>query len=454
MFERYLEQIAAIIHLCEDTDSILIVNPDGIVEHHQLPRQDYWKASETVGHHIQDLYPELTEQNSTILQALRTGEATYGVRQELVNSKGERVGFTCDTIPVIVDGVVQCVVNSSRFYHIEQGTMCIREKGKITRLDDIITATPAMQVLKLRIRELAKIDSAVLIYGETGTGKELVAEALHSEGSRAKGPFIAQNCAAIPSNLLESIFFGTEKGIYTGALDRKGLFEQADGGTLFLDEINSMDIGLQAKLLKALEEKSTRHLGGSRNLPFDVRIIAAVNEEPSKLIKEKRMRKDLYYRLGVIRFNLPPLRERVPDIPVLTQFFIEKYNNLFQRSVKGISEPALSLLEKYDWPGNIRELQNVIEGAVITASSQQLQVCDIKDSIEMNMMGDIESSDHHLSASLELETEELTFHQKVALFERKLICEALEQSSSLSDAARQLGLTRQNLQYKMQKLGL
>ncbi|WP_300981150.1 sigma 54-interacting transcriptional regulator [Flavonifractor sp. An306] len=312
--KRVLDQIGEVVRLCEDTDGIVIVNRNGIVEYHRISLDSYWCSQETEGCHILELYPELDEDSSTILQALKTGKATYNVLQDINNRRGQRVLLESTTIPIVVDGQVECVVDSSKYHAIDQRV--IRgDSGGLYTLDHIITQDTAMLTLKERIRNVAPLDSSVLIYGETGTGKELVAESLHSEGKRSGKPFVSQNCAAIPSNLLESLFFGTEKGSYTGALTRKGLLEEADGGTLFLDEINSMEIGLQAKLLKVLEEKKVRRLGGSRDIPFDVRIVAAVNEDPAKLIREHRLREDLYYRLGVVRITLPPLRKRKGDIP-------------------------------------------------------------------------------------------------------------------------------------------
>lgn len=449
MGERYLEQIASILQLCEDTDSILVVNKSGVVEYHKMPRQDYWKAGETVGRHILELYPSLTEETSTILQALRTGRATYDVCQEITNSRGERVGLTSDTIPIISNGQVECVVDSSRFYLLDQRAGAAKVRGSLAGLDNIITAAPIMLALKRRIRELAKTDSAVLIYGETGTGKELVAESLHSEGARTKGPFISQNCAAIPGNLLEGIFFGTEKGSYTGAINRKGLFEQADGGTLFLDEVNSMEPGLQVKLLKALEEKKIRHLGGSRDIPFDARIIAAVNEDPLKLIREGRLRQDLYYRLGVIRLNLPPLRQRMEDVPLLTNYFITRYNAALQRDVQGISELALHLLEQYPWPGNVRELQNVIEGAFSATRSQVLRVNDIEEILDSG--GTRSAGAQSAGKALPPIEEGFSLSKEMDRYEQAFIRQALAQTSSISQAARLLGTSRQNLKHKMQK---
>ena len=378
MLERFLDQIGEVLRLCEDTDGILVVNREGIIEYHRIPLNSYWCSQDTVGRHILELYPELDGESSTILTALRTGRASYNVLQDINNHRGERVLLESTTIPIVVDGRVECVVDSSKYHTIDQRVIRGGEGGGLSTLDRMLTEDPAMLALKSRIRDVAGLDSSVLIYGETGTGKELVAESLHSEGGRA-GPFVSQNCAAIPATLLESLFFGTEKGSYTGALTRKGLLEEADGGTLFLDEINSMDPALQAKLLKVLEEKKVRRLGGSRDIPFDVRIVAAVNEKPQKLIREGRLREDLYYRLGVIRLTLPPLRERLCDIGPLADYFIEHYNRKLHRRVRGLSERALRLLRGYAWPGNVRELKNAIEGAVAVARGERLTVEDMEE---------------------------------------------------------------------------
>ncbi|WP_302497378.1 sigma-54 interaction domain-containing protein [uncultured Flavonifractor sp.] len=440
------EQIADVIRLCEDTDGLLIANRDGIVEFQRIFLDNYWRSGETVGLHIFELYPELDEESSTIIQALRTGKPSYNVLQDINNRRGERVLLESTTIPIVVDGQVACVIDSSKFHSIDQRV--IRGEGGISTLDRIITQDPAMLALKKRIRDVAPLDSSVLIYGETGTGKELVAESLHSEGRRSGRPFVSQNCAAIPANLLESLFFGTEKGCYTGALTRKGLLEEADGGTLFLDEINSMEIGLQAKLLKVLEEKKVRRLGGSRDIPFDVRIVAAVNEEPAKLIREHRLREDLYYRLGVVRITLPPLRKRVGDIPLLIRYFIDQYNRKMKRSIQGVSAQALRRLERYSWPGNVRELQNVIEGAFASARSELLVLDHMEDALEYQEVSLAEESregdiDPGFSLTKALEQ-----------YERELLHKAMEQSSSISQAARLLGLSRQNLKYKLQKYNL
>lgn len=446
--KRVLDQIGEVVRLCEDSDGILIANRNGIVEYHRISLDSYWCSQETEGRHILELYPELDEDSSTILQALKTGRATYNVLQDINNRKGERVLLESTTIPIVVDGQVECVVDSSKYHAIDQRV--IRgENGGLYRLDRIITQDPAMLALKERIRDVAPLDSSVLIYGETGTGKELVAESLHSEGRRADKPFVSQNCAAIPSNLLESLFFGTEKGSYTGALTRMGLLEEADGGTLFLDEINSMEIGLQAKLLKVLEEKKVRRLGGSRDIPFDVRIVAAVNEDPAKLIREHRLREDLYYRLGVVRITLPPLRKRKGDIALLTRHFIDRYNQKMKRDIRGISEQALRRLEQYSWPGNVRELQNVVEGAYVSARSEMLMVDHMADILDQGL---VELEEEPVGG--DTIGEGFSLPQALEQYERELVRKAMAQSTSISQAARLLGVSRQNLKYRLQKFNL
>ena len=452
MPDEYLDQVQAIIRACEDTDGVLVVDRNGIIRDHRIAMDYYWQDKETVGRHILELYPDLDEESSTILRVLRTGQAIYDQRQEITNSRGERVVVDATTIPLMVGGRVEGAVDFARFYVVGQRIVRGGRKGGLSTLDRIITRSPKMEELKRRVRSVALLDSPVLIFGETGTGKELVAESLHSEGKRASGPFVAQNCAAIPTNLLESIFFGTEKGSYTGAVTRMGLFEAADGGTLFLDEINSMDVSLQAKLLKALEEKKVRRLGGSQAIPFDVRIVAAVNEPPQDLLRAGRLREDLYYRLGVVRLNLPPLRERREDIPLLTKYFIEQYNRSMKRHVRGLTEAVEARFLQYPWPGNVRQLRNVVEGAFAVARGELLGEDEVADSLGLWMESDAPAPTAATPPTLPEGSLSLT--HAVEEYEKALIRQAMARWGSISAAARNLGLSRQNLKYKLQKFNL
>jgi len=224
---------------------------------------------------------------------------------------------------------------------------------------------------------IADTESSVLICGETGTGKELTAQSIHTSSPRRGKRFVSQNCASIPANLLESILFGTVKGSYTGAENRPGLFELANGGTLFLDEINAMEISVQAKILKAIEEKQITRIGGLEPIPIDVKIVSAINQNPLDCIREGKLREDLFYRLSVVQLIMPPLRERHNDLFYLTYSFIQLYNEKMGRHIIGIDEEVENIFAAYDWPGNVRELKNVIEGAFNVTAAGFIQKKDL-----------------------------------------------------------------------------
>jgi len=247
------------------------------------------------------------------------------------------------------------------------------------RLEDIIGQAPAMREAKEWAETFARTDATVLIQGETGTGKELFAQGIHLSSQRATGPFIAVNCAALPGNLLESELFGYEEGAFTGARKggKAGLFELAHGGTLFLDEIGEMSIPIQALLLRILQEKKVRRISGERIVPVDVRIIAATNRDLEKLMEEKLFRSDLYYRLNVLTLELPPLRERTGDIPLLVASIVEELAERGTRKLRIADEAVLHLLKQHDWPGNVRELRNVVERMVLLCKTDDIRSEDI-----------------------------------------------------------------------------
>jgi two-component system response regulator AtoC len=240
-------------------------------------------------------------------------------------------------------------------------------------IENIIGKNEKMLELEQMVRKVAGSDASVLLQGESGTGKELVARAIHNLSPRKDGPYITINCAAIPGELLENELFGSEKGAFTGSHSRKmGKFEIANGGTIFLDEIGDMEIQLQAKLLRVLQQKNFERLGGTKTVDVDVRVIAATNMDLPELIRQKRFREDLYYRLSVFPLGIPPLRERPDDIPLLAGAFLEQYCREMKKPLKALTNDALELLEKYHWPGNVRELENTIERAVILAEGKRV----------------------------------------------------------------------------------
>jgi formate hydrogenlyase transcriptional activator len=292
---------------------------------------------------------------------------------------------------------------------------------------------------------VARTDSAVLIHGETGTGKELVAKAIHEESLRKCGPYVKLNCAAMPGSLLENELFGHERGAFTGALTQTtGRFQHAHTGTLFLDEIGDLPLELQPKLLRVLQEQEFERLGSNRTIRVDVRIVAATNQNLHQMVRERRFRADLFYRLNVFPITLPPLRERPEDIPLLVQHFVRKCASRMNKEVGHISEGAMEFLRQHDWPGNIRELQNFVERAVIMSSGPNLEIPfgELKRMVKGDMIkGDTPTRTRTLAEA-----------------QRDHILEALRQSGGVvagrNGAAVRLGLARTTLVYRMRKLGI
>ena len=301
-------------------------------------------------------------------------------------------------------------------------------------------------VLEMMAKVARSDASTVLVQGESGTGKELVAKWIHYESARAEKPFVAINCAAVPSTLLESELFGHEKGAFTDAkTSKKGLFELADGGTVFLDEIGDMEVGMQAKLLRFLEDRTFRRIGGGKVIPVDVRIISATNKDLLKAIEEKSFRNDLYYRLQVIPIFLPSLRERKDDILVLANYFIEMFTREFNKPTKGISSMAEKLLVEYNWPGNIRELKNVIERAIILGNDENLLLENLP--LEIVAKG---SQVAMPMATFKLPPEGIDIEE----VERELIKQSLEITDwNQSKAAKKLNLGIDAFRYRMKKFG-
>ena len=303
----------------------------------------------------------------------------------------------------------------------------------------LIGSSPKFRALLTEVERVAPVDSAVLIQGETGTGKEVIARAIHEASPRRNNRFVALNCAAIPSALLESELFGHERGAFTGACTQtKGRFQTADGGTLFLDEIGDMPLELQPKLLRVLQEREFERLGSAQSIQINVRVVAATNQDLAELVSKKLFRADLFYRLNVIPICLPPLRERVQDIPPLTEFFVAKFAAHLNKPIDLIPDDVMEVLKAHDWPGNIRELQNFIERAVLFSPGSVLRLpLDLKQTMKQSS----ESASRTLADA-----------------DREHILEALMQTDWLiggqDGAANRLGLPRTTLIYKMRKLGI
>ncbi|GAM08712.1 transcriptional regulatory protein ZraR [Geobacter sp. OR-1] len=312
-------------------------------------------------------------------------------------------------------------------------------------LPQIIGDHPKIKEVYRIVNKIAPTASTVLIYGESGTGKELVARAIHELSPRKNAPFLAINCAAIPDNLIESELFGHEKGSFTGAIAREtGIFEAATGGTVFLDEIGEMNVSMQAKLLRAIQEREIRRVGGKVNLPIDVRIISATNKDLETEIKRGGFREDLYYRLNVIRISLPSLRERGNDIVALADFFVRKYNAASGLAVKGIAKPALKQLMNYTWPGNVRQLESVIERGVLMAEGDMIQPEDLPTEVT-------QSSTPAGAIRFDLPPEGVSLEK----LERELIIKAMDRAGwVIAKAAPLLDMSYKTLQYRLEKFGI
>jgi DNA-binding NtrC family response regulator len=324
-----------------------------------------------------------------------------------------------------------------------------------TQATPLLGRSGAMQDLYKMIGRVAPTDTTVLISGESGTGKELVARAIHQHSLRADGPWVALNCAAIPEPLLESELFGHEKGAFTGAIERRpGSFEEASGGTLFLDEVGELPLAVQAKLLRALQEKEIRRLGGRESLPIDVRIIAATNKDLEGTVVRAEFREDLYYRLNVIHLHLPPLRARQEDIPLLAQHFLTRYSRELERPVGGFAPEALDALSAHPWPGNVRELENTMKQALMTCRGYLITAEDLR--LGERPIARIQQAPPRDPLDEGLEQILLTHAgQAYHRVEDRLIRKALELTKhNQVRAAQLLGITRNILRHRMKQFGL
>ncbi|WP_316346993.1 sigma-54 dependent transcriptional regulator [Desulfuromonas acetoxidans] len=326
-----------------------------------------------------------------------------------------------------------------------------RSEADLLEQANMVGSSPQLLEVVHQVEDVAQHDTAtVLISGESGTGKELVARAIHNLSSRQRQPFIEVNCGSLPFNLLETELFGHEKGAFTDAHARKiGLFEEANGGTLFLDEIGEMDMALQVKLLRVLEDRKIRRLGGNRNIDIDVRVIAATNCDLSEAIQEKTFREDLFYRLNVFPITMPPLRERRDDIPLLLDHFLKRYSREFNRPVREISAEALGLLSRYHWPGNVRELRNMVERICIMHRNEVIT----PDMLPVEVRGP--APQQNVTLDWVLPPQGMCLESMVEELETKLIRQALDMTAgNVAKTARLLNLARGTLRYKLEKYHL
>ncbi len=365
---------------------------------------------------------------TTAVEAMKKGASDYLLKP-----------FEPDELSMLIEKILQSKATQLENLYLKE---TIKEKAKF---DKLLGQSSKMQEVFELIKRVAPIESTVLITGETGTGKELVARAIHSHSKRKDGPFVAINCGAIPEQLMESEIFGHEKGAFTDAKEqRKGKLELACGGTIFLDEVGELTLKMQVNLLRVLEEKSFYRVGGSKPISLDARVLAATNRDLKKGIEQGWFREDLYYRLNVFSISLPPLRERKEDIPLLAKHFLMEFSKETNKHVEKISRQAMDLMMLYDWPGNVRELKNAIERAVVICQGKVIQPEDLPISTRMV---DRKNQDEKLS----LEGETLPLRE----LEKKYILNILDKTKwNISLSAKILGIDRSTLYNKIKKYGL
>ena len=445
-----LEDALLQVVLNQSNEGIHMVDTKGITKYYNSAagRMDGLEGRDVLGRSVLEAFPSLNRDTSTLIKVAGTGLPIVDQQQSYTNKNGTEITTINTTLPIFGQqaellGAVELARDITRIQQLAEQVLDLRRRlysgappqdsrqAAVYTFTDIIGSSPALKQVLAQAAQTAHTSSPILVTGETGTGKELLVQAIHNGGPRHLRPFVAQNCAALPETLLEIILFGSVRGSFTGAQDRPGLFELANGGTLFLDELNSMPPQLQAKLLRVLETGELRRLGDTRERRVDVRIITAMAADPSKAL-----RSDLYYRLNVVRLSLPPLRDRRGDIPVLCKHFIRQFNSRFGTRVTGLALNAAMKLENWRWPGNIRELANLLEGILNFRTSGEITLQDFPDFITR--------APDKKTTFLRVEVERV---------EKQLICQAMDETGgNVSRAAEILDLPRQTLQRKLRKI--
>jgi arginine utilization regulatory protein len=468
----------------EMDEGIHVVDRDGVnvIYSQKMADMEKIRREDVIGKSFREVFSYIPENESTLLQALK-GHTTEAQQQTFLNVYGKEITTINTTVPIWDNGEVIAAMELARditeIKSMADRILALQEEKiappkmsqpKIRHYTfyDLIGSAPAFEEAVSVARRAARSEAPVFIYGETGTGKELFAQSIHYDGARKSRPFLAQNCAAIPESLLEGILFGTAKGSFTGAVDRAGLFEQANGGTLLLDEISAMPYDLQSKLLRVLQEKYIRRVGGTRDIPVDVRIIGTVNEPPEELIARNALRSDLFYRLAVINIELPPLRDRKEDIRALAERFLDKHGRDGRYNRYSMTMEALEKLRGYDYPGNVRELENIIIAATAMAEDGEILSGHIRFPFEVTARRQAQSRQAGTAGQTEpggdaaawpeavnpaaLTEEGLSLPERLRRIEADLIDEAMERNGgNISRAAAELGIKRQGLQYKLRE---
>ena len=397
--------------------------------------------SEAVGRLCSEVFrSSMCEAECALRRTLQTGKAVIGQSGYIIDADGGRIPVSVSTA-MLRDGDGNVIGGAETFRDLSEIEALRQELESRFHVGELASQSPLMQKIFEVLPAIAASPSTVLILGETGTGKELVAKTIHALSHRSKAPFVAVNCGALPDPLLESELFGYKAGAFTGAVkDKSGRFALAKSGTLFLDEIGEVSPALQVRLLRVLQERTYEPLGGTRSEAADVRVVAATNKDLAEQVRNRVFREDLYYRINVVRIELPPLRRRKEDIPLIVSQFISRFNRLQKKSIQGVSAEALSLLMAHDWPGNIRELENAIEHAFILCQGSVIDIRHLPEDLTARSVVPLADFDIHASR---------------ALMETQTIQRALEQAGfNRLAAARSLGIHKSTLFRKMKRLGV
>lgn len=454
-------------------DGIIISNHEGRIVLYNKAQEELEElnAEEVIGKHLWEVYEYNPDYNPEMAEHRRV----YKTREPIIKKyrahtfrNGIPKYLSYSTYPIIKDeeviGVYSISKNETSLKALLSETIELKRKlfskgeekeekyknnGTTYTFSRIVGDSEVTKSIIKEAQTVSLLNNTILIIGETGTGKEVFAQSIHNFGKNKDEPFVAINCAAIPENLLESTLFGTVKGAYTGAVTQSGLFEEAGNGTLFLDELNSMPMSMQSKLLRVLQEKVVRRVGGAAVTPVQCRVITAINEEPAKLIEEGRLRQDLFYRISGFCLYIPPLRERKEDVICIGEFFVKKYNKLLNRTVETFSRQLREIMLSYKWPGNIRELEHFVENMMIKAleNQKELNPEDIPRYIKNVMLNEL--------AINIIEDNEKTLTEFLRCEEKKMILNSLNKNSwNLTRTAKELGIIRQSLEYRIKKLDI
>ncbi|MDO4541832.1 MAG: sigma 54-interacting transcriptional regulator [Bacillota bacterium] len=482
------DHIAEAVFVCDTQQRVWYMNKAS-------ERLDQYKLKDIRGKTVYELYG-LDETTSPLLSAIAT-ECPIIDKKYTYYVNGKEIVQMCNAAPIYDDGKL---VGG---YSIQRDLTTIQEmveqnivlQRKITEkkhspeetentFSRLIGSCHKFAKCKDMALRAAMNDSTIMLVGDTGSGKELFARAIHEESSRAKKPFLALNCAAIPAGLIEGILFGTKKGVYTGAIEKEGILAQADGGTVFFDELNSMPLESQAKLLRVLEERKIMKLGSDKEQDINIRIISSINKSPQEVINSNHLREDLFYRLSVVQIQIPPLSQRREDIPELTDYFIKKYNKRFNKNISGADSDVLSYFQSFSWPGNVRQLKACIESAMnfapqcgmISLADLPQYIFDenIKPEVRYKKMPPIKVSSDKISKApmprpmvdrrntgltvrevLNSCNHEIRLSEILEAKKKEEIIQALiETNGNVSHAAKLLGISRQSLQYRMKKFAI